>query len=87
MTTENPMEANLSTLVLSIASTAAMNLGMAPNPSSGKTEQNLEMAKFNIDLLRVLEEKTQNNTSKDEADLITKIISDLQMQYVSMKKN
>lgn len=76
------LEASFSTLILSIGSSAAMALGLAPNPISGKVEKNLNLARFNIDLLRMLREKTRNNLSDDEQKFLESIISDLQIKYV-----
>jgi hypothetical protein len=42
------------------------------------------MARFNIDLLLVLQEKTKNNLTSDEASFLENIISDLQLKYVSV---
>lgn len=86
---ENPpahsknLEASFSTLALSIGSSAAMALGLAPNPASGKTEKNLELARFNIDLLRMLRDKTKNNLSTDEQKFLDSVISDLQLKFVT----
>lgn len=79
------LEANFSTLALSIASSAAMALGLAPNPANGKVEKDLELARFNIDLLRMLREKTKGNLADDEQKFIESIISDLQMKFVTAK--
>lgn len=78
------MNANFSTLIMSIASSAAMSLGLAPDPQSGKIAKDKNMAKFNIDLLIMLKEKTKNNLSEDENKLITSLVSDLQMHFVKM---
>ena len=78
------LEANFSTLVLSIGSSAAMALGLAPNPASGKIEKDRELARFNIDLLRMLREKTKNNLSAEEQKFLDSIVSDLQLKYVSV---
>lgn len=78
---QNP-EANFSTLILSIASSAAMALGLAPNPISSETEKNLEMARFNIDLLIVLQKKTKNNLEADEEKFLESLIRDLQLKYI-----
>jgi len=80
------LEANFSTLVLSIGSSAAMSLGLAPNPSNGKTEKNLEVARFNIDLLRMLREKTTNNLSQDEQKFLDSVTADLQLKFVQSQK-
>lgn len=83
--TENQkgLEASFSTLVLSIGSSAAMALGLAPNPVSGKTEKDLALARFNIDLLVMLRDKTKGNLSADEQHFVDSIVSDLQMKFIS----
>ena len=81
---EQKLEANFSTLVLSIASSAAMSLGMAPDPNTGKTNVDKEMAKFNIDLLEVLKAKSENNRSEEEDKLINQLVSDLKMKFVAL---
>lgn len=85
MAEQQKIEANISTLALSLASSAAMAMGLAPNPMTGKTEKNLEVAKFNIDMLLVLKEKTKSNLTKDEEDLLHRMITDLQMKFVQVK--
>ncbi|MCC7404861.1 MAG: DUF1844 domain-containing protein [Bdellovibrionales bacterium] len=84
-TTQNKLEASFSTLILSIASSAAMSLGLAPNPMNNKTEKNLEMARFNIDLLVVLQEKTKNNLADDEKNFLDSVIRDLQLKFIQVQ--
>lgn len=79
-------EATFSVLVTSIASAAAMSLGLAPNPSTGKSEPDKVMAKFNIDLLAMLKEKSANNLTADEQQLINYLLQDLHMKFVQMNK-
>lgn len=79
------LEANFSTLILSIASSAAMSLGLAPNPTTNKTEKDLKMAQFHIDLLLLLKEKTKNNISNDEEKFLNTLVSDLQMKFLQSK--
>lgn len=83
---EQTLEASFSTLALSIASSAMMSLGYAPNPNTGETETDLNMAKFNIDLLQLLEEKTKNNLTEEEDKFLKQILSDLRMRYVEKNK-
>jgi len=75
-------EANFSTLLISLASAAAVNLGLAPDPSTNKTGVNLQVAQFNIDLLLVLQSKTKNNLSAEEEQFLKVVLSDLQMKFV-----
>ncbi len=79
------MEATFSILTMSMASSAAMALGLAPNPQSGKIEKDKNMAKFNIDLLVMLQEKTKGNLSSDEQRFLESVISDLQVKFVAEK--
>jgi len=78
----DPMQASLSVLAMSLASSAAMALGLAPDPQSGKIHIDRSMAKFNIDLLIVLQEKTKGNSTSEEAHLLSSLISDLQNRFV-----
>ncbi len=78
------LEANFSTLILSVASSAAMSLGLAPDPTTGKTLVDKKMAQFNIDLLEVLKDKTKNNRSPEEDKLIHQLLTDLKIKFVSL---
>lgn len=82
---EQKLEASFSVLAMSIASSAAMSMGIAPNPATGKSETDKNMARFNIDLLLVLKEKTKNNLSPDELKLLESLLTDLQMRFVNTK--
>ena len=84
---QQKVEATLSTLLYSLGSAAAMSLGLVPNPNTNKTEVNLTVAQFNIDMLEVLEQKTQNNLSKEESDFLKHLLSDLRLKYVETAKN
>ncbi len=76
------MEASFSILAMSIASSAVMSMGLAPDPNTGKTSKDKNMARFNIDLLMMLQEKTKNNLNKEEQQFLENIISDLQVKFV-----
>lgn len=82
---EQKLEASLSLLIMSIASNAMMAMGMTPDPQTGKTESDRNMARFNIDLLAVIKEKTKNNLSPDESSLLDHILQDLQLKFVQLK--
>jgi len=71
-----------SNLVLSIASTIILKMGLDPN---NKKEKDLTLARYNIDLLDLLREKTKNNLSKEERELLDSCVSDLQIQFVNVK--
>ncbi len=78
-------QVTFSTFILSLASSALVQLGEVPNPESGATDQDLLMAKHSIDILTMLEEKTKHCLDNDEARLLEGILYELRMKYV-MKK-
>lgn len=77
---------DFSTFVLSLSHSALMHLGDAPNPEDEKVRQNLPLAKQNIDLLGLLEEKTKGNLTGDEERLLHSVLFDLRMRYVEENK-
>jgi hypothetical protein len=81
-----PMEMNFQLLIISLSTTALVQLGMAPNPANGKTEQDLVNAKQTIDILGILEEKTKGNLTPDESHLLERCLYDLKMSYISLLK-
>ncbi len=78
------LEASLSALIMSIASSAAISMGMTPD-TDGNLQKDPMMARFHLDLLKILEEKTKNNLTSEEKKLLTQLITDLQLKYVELK--
>ena len=75
--------ASFLSLVMSLASNAAASLGMMPHPVTGETGVDLQTAKHWIDVLGMLDEKTQGNLDQQEAQTLESLLADLRMQYVS----
>lgn len=78
------LEASFSVLIMSIASSAVMAMGLAPNPQNNEVLVDKNMARFNIDLLMVLQNKTKGNLTADEAKFLDNLINDLQLKFVSI---
>ena len=74
-------------LVSSIATQSFIALGLMPDPFTGQTEPDSELAKHHIDMLEMLEEKTQGNLTPDEAQMISSILHQLRVTYVSSGLN
>ena len=68
-------------------SEACVKVDLAPHHQTGKTEIDLQMARFNIDMLEVLQSKTKNNLIKEESDFLNHLINDLQLKYVEVSKS
>jgi hypothetical protein len=66
-------EITFSNLILSLAGSAQMNLGV---------KKDLKQAKQTIDLLGTLAEKTKGNLAREEDQLLQVILSDLRFRYV-----
>ncbi len=63
---------------------AMVGLGLVAGPGGERIPPNLEMAKHYIDLLDVLEQKTQGNLNDDEKKLLDQVLYDLRLRYVEM---
>lgn len=79
------LEATFSTLVISIASLAIVNLGLEKNPQTNQFEKNLNIAQYSIDLLVLLKDKTKNNLTDSEKNYLDAIIQDLQMKFIQAR--
>lgn len=76
---------DFSTFVLSINSSALLQLGLIEDPASGQKTKNLPMAKQTIDLLAMLEDKTRGNLTSDEENILKNLLYELRMLYVKEK--
>ncbi len=72
--------------IASLGFQAMIFLGEVPNPITNQTDKNLKQAKFLIDTLSLLREKTEGNLSKEEAELLNGSIYELQLRYVEAIK-
>lgn len=61
---------------------AMQHLGKLINPVTDKMERDLAQAKFSIDTLEMLKEKTEGNLTSTEAEFLDKILFELHMNYV-----
>jgi len=68
------------------ATIALQHLGVVKNPLTDKVEKNLNLAKYTIDTLDLINEKTKGNLTKEEESLISSTLSDLKLTYVKEKE-
>ena len=76
-------EASFSLLVSMFSTQAMMALGQMPHPVTGKSEVSKPEAKHFIDLLAMLEEKTQGNLSGEETAMLSNMLHQLRMGFVA----
>ena len=72
--------------VSSLYSTCMFQLGKIMNPITGKIEKDLIGARATIELMRMLQAKTQGNLSPQEKKAIEDALSNMQMNYVDEMK-
>lgn len=76
---------NFATFIFSLNHSVLVHLGVMDDPTSGKKVRNLPIAKQTIDILGMLEEKTQGNLEEDEEKMLKSILYDLRMIYIKEK--
>lgn len=81
-----PPEPDFNFFITTLALQASIALGQAPDPATKKEEENLPQAKFIIDTLNMLKEKTKGNLSAEETALLDNVLYELRMQYIAKTK-
>jgi hypothetical protein len=79
-------EALFTQLVLSFQAAAWQQMGKVQSIMTGKIERNLVMAKHSIDMLAMLEEKTNGNLTEDETKYLKHVLYELRMNYLEEVK-
>jgi len=73
-------------LVDFLAGNAAARLGMLPDPRTGQAFLDLEGANELIDMLDALREKTRDNLTHEEEQLLLEVLRSLKLSYLEMTK-
>jgi len=69
-------------LVSMLFTQTLFSLGFIQVKSEEKREPDLALAKYNIDMLEMLEEKTKGNLTDDEQKTLANTLNELRMAYV-----
>ena len=73
--------------ILSLGTTAAVHFGDLADPATGETgEPDLIAASQMIDLLALLQDKTQGNLDPAEAKLLDDLLYDLRLRFVQAQQ-
>ena len=75
-------EINFANFLLSISTSALIQLGEIQDPTTEGPSKNLPLAKQTIDLIAMFKEKTKGNLTPEEERMIENILYDLRMRYV-----
>ena len=77
-------EASLAALINQIAMQVMMALGGYEDPKTKKRIVDLALARFHVDTLKVIEDKTAGNRTEDESKMLDKVLYETRMQYVRL---
>ncbi|UCE46272.1 MAG: DUF1844 domain-containing protein [Phycisphaerales bacterium] len=77
-------EGNLAALISMLATQALFALGLLQVKGQEERKPDLELAKYNIDMLNTLEEKTKGNLNEEEQKVLTNTLNELRMGYVKV---
>ncbi len=75
-------EGNFAALVSMLTTQALFALGLLQVKDQEKKEPDLEIAKYNIDILETIREKTKGNLTKEEETVLSNTLNELRMGYV-----
>ena len=71
-------------LISLLTSQALYAMGMLGVEEGQKKEPDLEMARYNIDMLTTLQEKTKDNLTEQEAAVLESTLSQIRMAFVKV---
>ncbi len=75
---------NFAALISMLTTQTLFALGLLQVERQEKREPDLALAKYNIDMLETLQEKTKGNLTKEEETVLANTLSELRMGYVKV---
>ena len=75
---------NLAALISMLTTQAFFAMGLLQVKGEEKREPDMELAKYNIDMLETLEEKTKGNLTEEENKVLENTLSQVRMAYVQV---
>jgi len=78
--------ADFKTMVSQMVTQAMFALGMIADPQTGRRVAMVDLARYHIDMLGVLEAKTEGNLDDEEKKLLATALYELRMNYVQVSQ-
>ncbi len=75
---------NFAALISMLMTQALFALGLLQIKGQEQRQPDLELAKYNVDMLETLQEKTKGNLAEAEEKVLADTINDLRMAYVKV---
>ena len=73
-------------LIITFQAAAMQQMGKLQNPLTQKVERNLDQARSSIDMLEMLQDKTENNLTENEKKFLEHTLYELRMNYLDEVK-
>lgn len=77
---------DFSTFILSMSTSALIHLGLAEDPVTRQKDENIPLARQEIDILEMLATKTKNNLTANEQQLMDEVLYELRVRFVQATK-
>lgn len=77
-------EGNFAALISMLTTQALFALGLLQIKGQEKRQPDPELARYNIDMLETLQEKTKGNLTREEEIVLANTLNDLRMGYVKV---
>lgn len=69
-------------LVVMFQTLALQQMGKLTSPITGKVERDLHQAKITVDMLGMIQKKTEGNLEENEKKILDTVMMELQMNYI-----
>jgi hypothetical protein len=77
-------EGDFASLISMLVTQALFALGLIQVEGQKDKEPDLELAKYNIDMLETIQEKTKGNLTEEEKKMLENTLSQVRMAYVKL---
>ena len=74
------------TFILSLSTSAVLHMGLIEDPQTRKKEKNLPLARQEVDIIEMLQEKTKGNLTTQERQMMDEVLYELRMRFVQASK-
>jgi hypothetical protein len=76
--------ASFGLLLTTLATEALMAMGQLPHPMTGQTQKHRHQARYLIDTIDMLREKTKGNLTEQEQEMLDTLLHQLRMAFIAV---
>lgn len=80
-----PISIDFGGFAVGLYQSALMSMGKLADPDSGQVFKDLDSARHTIDILVMLQQKTQGNLDQEEEKLLQSLIRELKLIYIEVR--